>query len=46
MEGDGLALPSGLSHATEHSVRDLLFMYGEFTRLKFGLSELFIILPC
>lgn len=34
MEGDGLALPSGSSHATEHSVRELLFMYGEFTRLK------------
>lgn len=34
MESDGLALPAGSSHATEHSVRELLFMYGEFMRLK------------
>lgn len=36
MEGDGdrAALPSGSSHATEHSRHELLFMYGECTGLK------------
>lgn len=27
-------MPSGSSHATEHSRHELLFMYGEFTGLK------------